>query len=388
MLISLLILLLLIVIIIIATIVKQNNKIYFTEYLDNNSINSFDIFDTLLARTTKNPTDIFEIIEKKYNIKNFKNNRILSEQESNGTFDNIYYHYKILTNENDNKINEIKNIELNTECKETIPIFSNINNINNNDILISDMYFNSEQIRKIFQYHNLNINNKIFVSSELNLTKFDKSLWKYIKKLHKIHTHTGDNIISDIKNSRKFVKSSKLTTIYKFTYLEEQLFNINKEFCDFFRRFRLQNIYDEDTQDFKTVDIQNKYNLPLLLFMCFQINKELINKKLNKILFLSRDSCLIYKLFKTLYPNYNSIYFYSSRHINKNYNKDYINYVKNNYEHSTTLIFDLHGNFESGRKLYQEIFKVLPNYFIFSLENYKFKYDNMTYIVKMINQIF
>ena len=28
------------------------------------SVNSFDIFDTLLARTVENPTDIFDIVEK------------------------------------------------------------------------------------------------------------------------------------------------------------------------------------------------------------------------------------------------------------------------------------------------------------------------------------
>ena len=41
-------------------------------YKNMNEVTSFDIFDTLLARTVENPTDIFDIIEK-----NFPYNRII-----------------------------------------------------------------------------------------------------------------------------------------------------------------------------------------------------------------------------------------------------------------------------------------------------------------------
>ena len=41
-------------------------------------INSFDIFDTLIAREVKNPKDIFIIMENVLKIENFANNRIKS----------------------------------------------------------------------------------------------------------------------------------------------------------------------------------------------------------------------------------------------------------------------------------------------------------------------
>ena len=44
------------------------NKI--KDLIDNYKIISFDIFDTLLKRNTIKPIDIFELVEKKYNLKN------------------------------------------------------------------------------------------------------------------------------------------------------------------------------------------------------------------------------------------------------------------------------------------------------------------------------
>lgn len=36
------------------------------------NVNSFDVFDTLIARNVKYPIDIFDIIEKTYPFPNFK----------------------------------------------------------------------------------------------------------------------------------------------------------------------------------------------------------------------------------------------------------------------------------------------------------------------------
>jgi hypothetical protein len=53
-------------------------------------IKSFDVFDTLLARTVENPTHIFDIVEKQFPYNNFKNIRIQAQNQSNDTMDSIY----------------------------------------------------------------------------------------------------------------------------------------------------------------------------------------------------------------------------------------------------------------------------------------------------------
>ena len=57
-------------------IFKIKNKIL------NYDVISFDIFDTVIKRDIKNPSDIFDLIEKKYNIKDFKKIRILAEKNA------------------------------------------------------------------------------------------------------------------------------------------------------------------------------------------------------------------------------------------------------------------------------------------------------------------
>jgi len=64
-----------------------------------NEVTSFDIFDTLLARTVECPTDIFDIIEKNFPYTNFRNIRLQAQRDSNDTINSIYNEFKNITNE-------------------------------------------------------------------------------------------------------------------------------------------------------------------------------------------------------------------------------------------------------------------------------------------------
>ena len=348
------------------------------------SVNSFDIFDTLLARTVQQPTDIFNIVEKTFPYYNFKQLRIQAQNNSNQTIDNIYYHFQLLTGETNENIKLLRDFELQTEMENTIPIMSNILKIKDGDIFVSDMYLTHNEIKKLLQYHNINPNITLYVSTggKANGYMYEKLLKEYI-----IQNHIGDNYHSDIIMASRYNIPCIFTQIHKFTYLESYLININFELCNIFRKFRLMNPYVENTLEFKIYDQQIQYNIPLLLFMCKKIVNILIQENKNTVLFLSRDGCLIYKLFSFLYPEYKSIYLYSSRIINNNYNDEYITYLKNIYNENESLLFDLHGSFESGRKLFMNIFGHLPRIFIFDLSNKSNYYDKITYITNISNII-
>lgn len=128
------------------------------------SVHSFDIFDTLLARTVQQPIDIFDIVERKMPYPNFKNLRLQAQNNSNHTIDNIYHHFKLLTNESDESIRQIREFELKTEMENTIPIVSNILKVSDGDILVSDMYLSHDEIIRLLNYHNINPNIKLYVS--------------------------------------------------------------------------------------------------------------------------------------------------------------------------------------------------------------------------------
>jgi predicted HAD superfamily hydrolase len=105
------------------------------------TVSSFDIFDTLLARTVINPIDIFDIVERTFPYNNFKQLRIDAQNRSKPTIEDIYLQFKLLTGESDEQIKRLRTFELKkTEMENTIPIMSNILKINNGDIFVSDMY--------------------------------------------------------------------------------------------------------------------------------------------------------------------------------------------------------------------------------------------------------
>lgn len=365
------------------TLILENNN-FFVQNME--SINSFDIFDTLIARTVKNPTDIFNIVERRFPYSNFKNIRLISQDKSNHTIENIYLQFKLLTNETDEIINKLREFELQIEMENTIPIISNISKIKDTDIFVSDMYLSNNDIMKLLNYHGINLNKniKLYVSPS---GKSSGHIWNKLLQEYNIINHTGDNYHSDIEMSSRYGINGIYTEIYKFSNLEEKLSCQQNESSTIFRKFRLMNPYSENTFEYKLYEAQIIYNIPLLLFMCRQLANILLNENKKKVLFLSRDGCLIYKLFSLLYPNYEACYMYSSRIINENYNDEYINYLKKIYNEDECILFDLHGSFKSGRKLFIDTFGSLPRIFIFDLsikENY---YDKMTYITNTSSMI-
>ena len=54
------------------TLLNTDKEYYSKNDIEKCFVNSFDVFDTLLARKVLRPTDIFSIVEETYNIPNFK----------------------------------------------------------------------------------------------------------------------------------------------------------------------------------------------------------------------------------------------------------------------------------------------------------------------------
>jgi hypothetical protein len=337
-------------------------------------VNSFDIFDTLIARNVISPIDIFDIVGTKLQMHDFKTKRIMAQSQSNQTYDNIYEKLQIILKCNNEYLNYIKELEFQTELENTIPIMSNIIKINDGDIVVSDMYLNESYIRRLLLYHNINKNIKIYVSPD---GKSSGYMWSHLLSIYEIKLHIGDNMHSDIKMANRYNINSNITNIYKFTYLEQLLLNYNRNISHIFRKFRLQNPYEEDSLLYKYYEEQINYNIPILLVLSFNIKKILETENRNIVLFITRDGCHLKKFFNKLFPEYTTKDLHSSRIINQNYSQDYINYLLSIYDDNNCIIYDNHGGFQSGYELYIKIFGKLPRSYFLSLI---LNENNMKYI--------
>ncbi len=197
---------------------------------------SFDVFDTLITRTTANPVGIFTIIQKtlqeniRYNEipeivrNNFfsirresecfvrENQRVLYKNQEI-KFSDIYSNIKQNYGLTDKQTELLKQLEIDTELKNLVPIPQNINKIKEliadgeKVILISDMYHEENVIRKFLtNISPLFFDIKIYVSSEFNKTKASTALYKHIQTIEKIDfnnwCHCGDNVHADVNQAK------------------------------------------------------------------------------------------------------------------------------------------------------------------------------------------
>ena len=126
------------------------------------------------------------------------------------------------------------------------------------------------------------------------------------------------------------------------------------------------------------------FNIPLLILISQNLNKIMVAEKRDTLLCLTRDGCLLEYVFKMMYPHHNCVKYYSSRKLHNNYNNEYIDYIKKNYNHEKCIMFDGHGSFKSGRELYKKVFGVLPRIFLYVYDLKDTKYDGMSYCCSIL----
>ena len=154
-------------------------------------INSWDCFDTLIARYYHYPVSIFRLIQDITGDENFIERRQYAEKIcSQKTLDSIYQHLP----------DHDPELELQLEKEYSYPILENFNRVNDGDIIVSDMYLSDQQILDILRYHGLNKDVKVYSTYG---KKADGSIWDSLKSQYSIQYHTGDNLHSDVKQVRQ-----------------------------------------------------------------------------------------------------------------------------------------------------------------------------------------
>lgn len=196
------------------------------------SLYSFDIFDTLVTRTTATPKGIFAIMQntlkKDKNFagfpsilkENFYTLRIdtecfIRENRQNYkvneiTIDEIYDFIKENNFLTDEQKEKLLKLELDSERKNLIPINENISKLKNliqqgkRVVLISDMYLSKNFVQSVLTgIDEIFKSIKIYISSEIKEQKYSGLLFKYVKDKENVEFknwyHYGDNQRGDVE---------------------------------------------------------------------------------------------------------------------------------------------------------------------------------------------
>lgn len=281
--------------------------------IENYDVVSFDIFDTLLKRNVKEPTDVFSYMEKKYRINGFYEKRIgaekIAREKKNGFEISLKDIYKELSTDYRDK-------ELKTESELLIvnddiyPVFRNCVDCKT-VIIISDMYLPEHFIKEILKREGIVGFKKLYLSSTIGKTKNSGELFKYVRSdvgQDKKIIHIGDSLKSDYIMPKK----NGIDAIHIPTHVAKAGFTLRGGEID-------ENIVNALLNNTRPVNENQYYRFGYEKFGMFLwgyskwLHESIKKAGIKKVYFFSRDGLIMKRAFDLLFHDVNTYYLEVSR---------------------------------------------------------------------------
>ena len=293
---------------------------------------SFDVFDTLIKRNVYKSEDILDLAVYNYcnylNITGYseiKKRRVQAEKDARlKTTD------EITLSDIQNNLHNITNSSLLLDCEmeaerklcfpnpKIKPVYDWCVKNNKKIIIVSDIYYSKEFIRKLLELNGYYNYDDLFISSEYGLSKRSGKLYDVIKKRYAKQStiiHIGDDLRADYLNSWfKHISAIKIARNPKSEIIVNTK-HLNPHYKNTWNR--LNRIIDGHTTDRMGYFFKYGYVVlgPLMYSMAFWLQDAAKKDNIEKLYFISRDGylmqCVYNKLFeKDSVTNY---YMYASR---------------------------------------------------------------------------
>lgn len=197
----------------------DSNEEQLKSLIDAHDIITFDIFDTLLMRGLLEPTDVFDLVERKlYRMGTdipFKKLRLDAEKRLDGKgqypkLDEIYGEMAKCLNSEQNvnhtyvKLEEIKRVEIETDRQmllvrqKMVDIFQYALQTGKKVYLLSDMYYSEDYMRQVLDSFGICGYEEIWVSCDRKCAKADRSMYHSFLK-HLVTTGILENCSPESK---------------------------------------------------------------------------------------------------------------------------------------------------------------------------------------------
>ena len=267
---------------------------------------SFDIFDTTLLRRCGKPEAVFHILAERLfpNDKDLREAFVVWRKSTKGnTLKDVYdkIDSAFLTFARKNK-EEMMKAEEETEKDVLIANPSVCKLIDQRRIegyniaFISDMYLNSQFLRKVLQRNGCcRQEDAIYVSCEHNARKDTGLLYKVVRnELHPTEwIHYGDNIRSDIKMAKsKGIRAIHINTCHN--NAERACSQVSTSMAELARQYRLRH------KDNEFAAFAADFVVPAYLPYVIHVLREARSMGIRKLYFLSRDSYILMKAAQVL----------------------------------------------------------------------------------------
>ena len=308
--------------------------------IETHDVVSFDIFDTLLVRPYVKPRDLFLHLEKIENASNFARDRVLAERmcresledTEDISLDDIYETVRPCFQNMKTKELALEKqvLQINPEIKE---LFDYAVLLHKRIVIVSDMYLSADFLEEVLQSKGFQGYEKLYVSSEMKLSKATGNLYKHVIGELAINAdqmlHIGDNYHSDYVQARKHGISAIVVP-----KIIDRLFESNP---------RIEKYYSESFASIGTsmiiglaafsVFCQNNnywYRLgfsfagPIVLAYVKWLDREFTREGITDAFFIARDGYSLQKAFEILKTSkIRSHYVYAPRYLDLIVNLNY-----------------------------------------------------------------
>ena len=356
----------------------RHEKSKFNILLDNVEVVSFDVFDTLLLRPYAQPEDVFEHMEKYYNLPGFKEERVLAEKRARYlqkvsediTIDEIY-------NNISTEFASLKNLEIEFEKQilfanpYILDFYNRAVALKKRIVAISDMYLPSEFLREVLIKNGFDKIEKVFVSCEYGKSKGTKHLFSRVQKelggVGENFLHIGDNIQSDYLSPVKFG--------WKALYLEKSVDRfsktvVGKKYKKFYNSdkkllegvlFSLRASFTGQSKQGYWYDLAYNFGGIFAIGYVRFVIEQCRKNNIDNLFFVSRDGYILQKVYNILAGNsvVENHYIYAPRILNLRCFLDYrhnLEYLKNIFELNKDLCSDFEKcpeTLKEAEKLYK-----------------------------------
>ena len=349
---------------------KNYNYLDAKRLIESHDVISFDILDTLLVRPYAKPEDLFIHLKK------------------------LQKEYGFTTKMPDGRGSELEKLILQPHT-ENVELFNYAKSLGKKVIIVSDMYLHGDFLAKVLRKNGITGWNKLYVSSDLGVSKHQGKLFDYVLKdlsvKPKSVLHLGDSLHTDIR----MAKSRGIDCFYT-PKLLDRLFAKYPRFKKYYNEYKgnltasifvgtaaLNLLRHEDDYWY---NFGYLHGGPILYAYTKWLLEEFVKDGKDEILFVGRDGYNLQKIFEMIKGNKNirSHYFYAPRAIVRKYlnatgdtRKVYQNYLDSLGIKSKNIAFveSITGSYSVARLLddyfegknvkgyYYTILKFLDKYF-------------------------
>lgn len=293
---------------------------------------SFDIFDTLIARRCIRPEAVFEEVERRSGWVGFARSRVQAEHtllQQEYTLADIHALLASAHGLDAARAQALMALEIEVELDNVLPVADAIAQVQDDSLLITDMYLPVPVIRQLLARAGLPGHLALLRSAS---GKRSGRVWAALAAGGSTLAHLGDNLVADVQQAQAHGMHARLTLQALPTRTEAALLQAGlPRLAETLRAARLGTPRGELADDW--VRLQSELNLPVLVASALHLLAKAGNLPQLRLLFSARDARYLQTLYDALagalpggHPS--SHYWYSSRLARTGGDPDYLAYCR------------------------------------------------------------